>query len=159
VIGACFEEAILMRNLAAALAVTVLGLGAAHAEQSETAASRMFSCRPQTLRKGGTLVLRFALPHPAELGVQRPDGTPIFLVYDRDGSMAPGLTPFVSKGEFRQKRVLRLHADSAGTPWVAGHDTNEKIFTEPGEYEFLLREVLETDVEYPSFTCRIRYQP
>jgi hypothetical protein len=55
---------------------------------------------------------------------------------------------------------LRLAVDSAkATPWVHGQDENEPIFTQAGEYEFLLREVLETDVDYPSYLCRVRFQP
>jgi hypothetical protein len=131
------------------------------AEQSPGKNQAMLSCTPSVVRPGETVKLRFARRHPAELMVRRPDGTPLFLVYDRDQSMPPGLTPMMSKDVFRQLLELKLAVGSAeATPWVAGYDKNEQIFTRAGEYAFLLREVLETDADaHPNFRCRVTYQP
>jgi hypothetical protein len=120
----------------------------------------MLSCSPSVLKPGETFRLRFARPHPAELMVRRPDDLPLFLVYNRDDSMPVGLTPMVPPVRFRELRELNLRADSAeGSPWAAGYEQNEKVFTRAGDYVFVLREVLETDIDYPSFECRVRYQP
>src|SRR5438132_1017103 len=105
----------------------------------------MLSCQPRNLTHQQTLVLRFGVGHPAELGVHAPDGTPFFLVDDRDNSLAPELRPVIGKDVFRGLRELKLPVTTASaSPWVAGREKNERIFAKPGRYEFILTEVLES---------------
>src|SRR5438045_3531043 len=93
---------------------------------------KMLSCLPQHLNIEQTLVLRFGAGHPAELGVHAPDGTPFFLVYDRDKSLAVELRPIVDKDVFRRLRELRLPvATASASPWVVGREKNEQIFAKP----------------------------
>jgi hypothetical protein len=120
----------------------------------------MLSCQPRNLRPQQTLVLRFAAGHPAELAVHSPDGTSLFLVYDRDDSLGPELQPIVGKDVFRRMRELRLPVSTAsGSPWVAGRDKNELIFSKRGRYEFILTEVLESDAGFPQFLCTVNFVP
>jgi hypothetical protein len=98
------------------------------------------------------------LPHPSELAMDQPDGTPFFLVYVPDTEPIPGRMPLMSKEAFQKIREVRLEVDEAlGTPWVAGRDANERLFTMPGVYEFTLTEILETE-DMPLYKCRVQFE-
>jgi hypothetical protein len=98
-----------------------------------------------------------SMPHPAELAVTHPDGTPLFLVYESDAHLRSGSAPLYTNAAFRRLHEVKLRvADAAGTPWVAGREANERIFTAPGVYEFRLTEILETG-DLPVYRCRVRY--
>jgi hypothetical protein len=114
-------------------------------------------CTPRVLNARNTLVLSMSMPHPAELAVTRPDGTPFFIVYEPDSHPRTDSAPLYTKEAFRRLREVKLRvADAMGTPWVAGRETNERIFTAPGVYEFMLTEILETE-DLPIYRCRVRY--
>ena len=113
-------------------------------------------CAPRVLNARNTLVLSMSMPHPAELAVTHPDGTPLFLVYEPDAHPRAGSAPLYTKEAFRRLREVNLRVDATGTPWVAGRETNERIFTAPGVYEFILTEILETE-DLPIYRCRVRY--
>lgn len=115
-------------------------------------------CAPQVARDGDTVVLSMAVPHPTELAVRHPDGTVFFLVYERTDSLPLGWKPIHPKKSFGDLHELRLKVSEAtGTPWVSGRDVNERIFSKSGDYEFILTDVLETDADYPTFRCKVRY--
>ena len=81
----------------------------------------------------------------------------VFLVYEPDAHPQAGSAPLYAKEAFRRLREVKLRvADAMGTPWVAGRETNERIFTAPGVYEFRLTEILETE-DLPIYRCRVRY--
>jgi hypothetical protein len=114
-------------------------------------------CSPTLLRPGDTLTLSMSLPHPAELAVRHPDGTPFFLVYEPGSSVPSGWRPLYSKEAFRKMGEVTLKVDRVmGTPWVGGRDSNEPIFTVAGVYVFTLTEVLETE-DLPLYQCTVRY--
>jgi hypothetical protein len=114
-------------------------------------------CAPRALGSGDTLVLSMSMPHPAELAVTHPDGTPFFLVYDPDSDTRADSGPLYPKDTFRRLREVRLRvAEATGTPWVGGREKNERIFTTPGIYEFRLTEILETE-DLPIYRCTVRY--
>ena len=114
-------------------------------------------CAPRVVSSGDTVVLSMAMPHPAELAVTHPDGTPFFLVYQPDAHPLAGSAPLQTKEAFRRLREIKLRvADATGSPWVAGREANERIFTAPGVYEFRLTEILETE-DLPVYRCKVRY--
>jgi hypothetical protein len=122
--------------------------------------SSMLSCQPRTLTSKSTLTLRFGFPHPSELAIRAPDGTMLLLVYDRDDSLPAELRPLIDKDAFRKLRKLEIPAATAvGSPWAKGRDKNELIFSQPGEYQVHLTEVLESDANFPSYQCRMQYKP
>jgi len=107
-----------------------------------------------------TLVLRFRIPHPQELAIRAPDGTPYFLVYEPDESLPSGWRPVVDKASFRNMSEMHLQVATAqGTPWVAGRKENENVFTKPGKYEVVLTDVLESDAGHPRFRCQVSLSP
>ena len=134
--------------------LTTAFLGSAALSGSAPAELR---CAPKVVQLSDTLVLTMSLPHHSELAVRHPDGTPFFLVYNPGRGVPIGWKPLISKAEFRAQRELRFKvSDLTGTPWVAGRDANERVFTIPGDYVFVLTEVLETDADYPTQTCKVR---
>jgi hypothetical protein len=121
--------------------------------------SPMLSCRPRMLAPGGTLTLRFRFPHPGELAIHAPDGTSLFLIYDRSDALPAQLRPMMDKDAFRKLRELAIPAATAvGSPWVEGRHKNELIFSQPGEYQVELTEILETDAGIPRYRCNILYK-
>jgi hypothetical protein len=136
---------------AAGLALTTVLGSAAHA-----ATKPSIRCTPTVVHEEDTLTLVMSIPHPAELAVSDPEGTPFFLVYDPD----PGRSrsrPLYSKEQFRPMRVVRLNvADATGTPWVADR-SNERLFTKLGTYRFQMTEVLETE-GLPVYQCTVEHR-
>lgn len=142
------------------LAISLSGFfGAGSVRDAYQRSSPMLSCRPRTLTSEGTLTLRFGFPHPSELAIRAPDGTVFFLVYDRDDALAGQLRPLIGKDAFRKVRELTIPAATAvGSPWVVGRDNNEVIFSQPGEYQVELTEVLESDAGRRRYRCDIQYK-
>jgi predicted Zn-dependent protease len=124
---------------------------------SDPAEPPFLKCAPRVLGSRDTLVLSMSMPHPAELAITHPDGTPFFLVYEPDAHSRAESMPLYAREAFRGLREVKLTvADAIGTPWVAGRETNERIFTAPGVYEFRLTETLETE-GLPIYRCKVRY--
>ncbi len=142
--------------------VVVAGLFGACATQvgALQAKAPVLECSPRVVGAKDNVVLTMSVPHPAELAVRHPDGTSFFLVYEVSEGLPEGRTPIYSKPVFRNLREMRLSVEQAkGTPWVAGRESNERIFTQAGDYEFILTDVLETDANYPTYRCKVRYRP
>jgi hypothetical protein len=133
-----------------AVAIALLFVAAAPAKDP-----RMLSCSPSVLTSRSVLTLHFALPHPAELSIQAPDGTSYLLVYDR-GAAAIEQTPLVDKDSFRKMIKLKLRVSTAmGSPLVYGHDSNEFIFRKPGAYKVVLANVIQSDVIQDVYRCEV----
>ena len=96
----------------------------------------------------------------SETAIRDPDGIWFFLVYDGEPA-SPVRRPLVDKKVFLSMKELRLPVESAmGSPWAAGHDKNERIFTKPGRYEVVLSDVLESDAPgRTTFRCNVRNNP
>ena len=126
----------------------------------QRAAKQVLSCQPTTLKRDGVLVLKFAIPHPAELAIRDPNGIWFFLVYGGEPA-PPAMRPLVDKKVFHSMKELRLPVESAmGSPWAAGHDKNERIFTKAGRYQVVLSDALESDAPgRTTFRCNVRYDP
>jgi hypothetical protein len=117
---------------------------------------RPLACTPAVLTDSSTLILQFRLPHPAELAVQAPDGTPFFLVYERNETTPAGQKPLVEKAAFRSMAELKLNVSTAvGSPLVYGRDSNERIFSQPGVYKVILADVYQSDRDQNVYRCRV----
>lgn len=114
-------------------------------------------CSPSVLRNSDTLTLSFSMPHPSELAVVGPDGTYFFLIFEPDNSSTLR-KPLYLKTVFREMRYLKLKVSEArGSPWVAGREASELLFTKSGTYEFRLTETLETE-DLPVYACKVKYR-
>lgn len=135
-------------------AVEIAGLRVAAAP----AQKRVMSCKPTALTNASTLTLHFALPHPAELSVEAPNGTVYLLVYDRHD--LPGQEALVDKLSFRTMADLELQVSTAmGAPLIYGRNSNEKIFQVPGTYTFTVVDVTQTDAVQDFYQCRVAFTP
>ena len=95
-----------------------------------------------------------------ELAIRGPDRTWFFLVYEPSASLSPRLKPLLDKTTFGKLRELSLSVSSAvGSPWVAGRESNERIFREAGEYEVVLTATLESEDVVPTFRCKVEFRP
>jgi hypothetical protein len=95
------------------------------AAQATTQRSTPLSCEPKQISSRDTLVLRFRIPHPAELAIRVPRNVWYFLVYDPDKSTPQ---PIVDRSSFAKMSEMRLPVATArGVRWDVEHKT-EVIF-------------------------------
>jgi hypothetical protein len=149
---------VVLGKVSVAFVFLLVALGTAGLRVAAAPAQKqMLSCTPAVLTNTSTLTLHFALPHPAELSVQAPDGTIYLLVYDPN---TPGQEPVVDKLSFRKMANLELHVPTAtGSPLVYGRNSNERIFQARGTYIFTLADVIETDAVEDVYRCKVTFTP
>ncbi|MCD9027185.1 hypothetical protein LDO26_03010 [Luteimonas sp. BDR2-5] len=115
----------------------------------------IFTCSPGTVSSGDTVLLSKNGSRLRELAVVRPGGqTGHFLVVD----LPPReMQPFMTPDELDAVRQVAIAVDSlTGLEWRTGA-AQERVFTVPGIYEFIIGPNLESE-DY-AYVCRIRYQP
>ena len=111
------------------------------------------SCELKKISADDTLILRFRMPHPAELAIRAPGNIWYFLVYDPDKSSP---APIVDKASFAKMSEMRLPVATArGIRWE-GDGKNEVMFQQSGTYEVILTNILETE-DVPAFRCKIAF--
>jgi hypothetical protein len=118
-------------------------------------AAAPLSCDPNKVSADDTLILRFRMPHPAELAIRAPGNTWFFLVYDPgpDKSTPP---PIVDRASFAKMPEMRLPVATArGVQWEADKKT-QLIFQHSGTYEVVLTNWLESE-GVPSFRCKVTF--
>jgi hypothetical protein len=140
--------------LAVAAVIAALGLPCLPIVQAK--GPRMLSCSPTTLTDNGSLILRFALPHPSELSIEAPDGTIYFMVYERNDNIPSGEAPLVGKSSFRAMAELKLDvARAMGSPLTYGRDSNERVFQIPGIYKIVLADNIQSDADQDVYRCKV----
>ena len=144
-----------MKGSVALLAVFSIASCTASPSHPLSSNPRVFRCSPGTVAHGDTLVLEKDLPGSQELAVRRPGSiTPHFLVV---GSPPPQMQPLMSPEELGARREVRVPVSQlAGLEWRVGA-AQERIFTLPGTYRFILGPNLES--EEPGYTCDVEFQP
>lgn len=112
-------------------------------------------CSPASLGRADTLTLAMSVPHGRELSIEGPTGDFFNLVLaEPQPSDGPMLLP---ADTFRVLPVVRLPVGSLRSkPFVAGRDSVELVFANPGAYRLRLAEVLNTDDGTPVATCVVR---
>jgi hypothetical protein len=141
--------------LVGAVVIATVGLPFVAAAQAKR--TRMLSCGPAILSGNSALTLGFALPHPAELSIQAPDGTIYFLVYERNAATPAGQTPLVDKASFRKMTELKLDVPTAAaSPLVYGRNSNERIFRTAGVYKIVLADNIQSDADQDVYRCQVR---
>ena len=144
-----------MRRSIQAPAIAILTiLGAIPATAAGTDSSERLRCTPATLRAGDTLTLRMPTPHGGDLGVWTPGGTFFFLVFWASGDVDPARS-LVPWDVFRSMPDLRIPTTLMAIPW-SQPGPERPVFSEAGEYRFVLDESLQTD-GIPRFSCRVRF--
>lgn len=113
--------------------------------------ARQGRCVPGQLDRGDTLTLAMTRPHPNQLAVVNPWDEWLYLVHDfRPSILAPE--------RFARRDTLRIVASrTRAYVAVAGRDTLENIFVDPGTYRFVLAGRLGTDITQPVYHCRVQY--
>ena len=116
---------------------------------------RVFSCSPEAVLSGDTLLLFKNSHELRELAVQRPrSGTSHFLVVDMP---PPEMRPLMSPEQLADSTNIRIVVGKlTGLEWREGA-VQEPIFTVSGTYVFILSSVLESE-EY-AYMCRVQFQP
>lgn len=84
-------------RIAARLATVIFAVAATAVGAAQMKRSNVLSCSPAVLTEGGTLSLRFSIPHPAELSIEAPDGAVYFVVYERNETTPRGQSPLVER--------------------------------------------------------------
>jgi hypothetical protein len=115
-------------------------------------------CSPTTLRGDDTLTLHLDVPHGPYFIAYPPDSTPFLVVFPGEGS--PDRTQrrsLMSSDSFRRMSEVKIIPRRlTAAVWVFERDTNEVLFTKPGEYRLQVGSDMETDG--PRYTeCNVRY--
>ena len=93
--------------------VVIAAIGVAARASAQSKLARKLSCTPSLLTSNSTLTIRFPSPHPAELGIEAPDGTYFALVYKRDPTTPPAQRPLVETESFLKMTKLGLRVSTA----------------------------------------------
>lgn len=116
-----------------------------------------FQCVPRSFTPNDTVTLWMVVPHGDALSVERPDGFSFKLVAPRVEGVAN--YSIVPSEAFSSMSIIRFRGDIRSQPFVAGHDTVETIFAQPGKYVFRVGNNLNSDVGRDVRDCTIRLVP
>jgi hypothetical protein len=116
-----------------------------------------FQCVPRSFTPNDTVTLWMVVPHGDALSVERPDGFSFKLVTPRVEGVAN--YSIVPSEAFANMAMIRFRGDIRSEPFVAGHDTVETIFAQPGKYVFRVGSNLNSDVGRDVRDCTIRLVP
>jgi hypothetical protein len=104
-----------------------------------------FQCAPKQFTVRDTITLRAEVPHGGELSVRAPDSTNFYLIVPPQ--FEGNSRTLMPTDTFATRLITRFRADIRGDPAVAGRDTLEPIFRQPGPYTFFLASNLWTDYD------------
>jgi hypothetical protein len=115
-------------------------------------------CSPQVVGPNDDLRIKLGRPHGSSFFITGPDRTQFIVVFhpgaDR-GLRQSMMTP--EKFKALDEMGLKVYALEAGV-WIAGRDTNEKVFVKPGTYRIRVGDDMETDG--PNYAeCLVKYRP
>lgn len=114
------------------------------------------TCTPE-IGPTDTLQISITAPHGPAFHVVDPASTPFFVIFSGDGGgQRRSLMPADSFVQLTSLSIVP-RAFSASV-WIAGRDTNERVFTRPGTYRLRVGSEMESDG--PVYAeCLVRYVP
>ncbi len=114
------------------------------------------TCSPE-IGPTDTLRMFITLPHGPAFHIVDPASTPFFVIFSGDGGgQRRSLMPADSFVQVTSLSILP-HEFSASV-WIAGRDTNERVFTRRGTYRLRVGSEMESDG--PVYAeCLVRYVP
>ena len=113
----------------------------------------VLACSPTTLSPGQALILTLGRNHGSELAIRRLRDDHWFLLVV--GSPPPGHLQLMTPTEFEAANSVEIKSDTVATAWATTAKP-ELVFSEPGEYEIIVSQNLESEIG--GHVCRITFK-